>query len=571
MVQPERVTEESKRTERPRGLILGGTIVVFLIAAFTLGRLTAPEVEENASPSTTEPALSQPTTTMDPADFRVVDIQQGAPVRWARAFGIEDMWPAELVEFDGLVYLFGNSGPLDGHESVPRIFTSDDGVFWVERPHQLTEQGFSIQAAVVAGNALMALGSDRSNGQAVVWESADGLAWTPETLPLPRPLEPWESGFINTATSRGGVTYAFGGISTDFGSLITDYLPDEIVDGVRNGTLNLQWSTSSVTVKAPMGVTAYTARFDELGMPDDVIDLGRGLPSQESLVWRSDRSRPWQVSGFDATWVEQAAIDDNGTVTATGYGRDGPTMWVSTSGNTWEEAALDDRVGPIVLEDGLMAVVDNGLRTADVVVSAEGSDWESTGIADLLPDFLDWYIQPLAVGEAGVGFFAFTDQPGSRSTIPDAVVERDGYRLIYSYGPGHLTMEDIESGETIFTTDTFNPAVSAPATVDLSAGTVTFHDPGTQEPLVTYALGELEALEQQALVAAYVPDGARGFVWSRDALTWSIQDTAEVMDDFPVEELLITEDRMIAITMEPFFGGSRPPRVFPWLGLIPSG
>jgi hypothetical protein len=551
VVQPERVAEESKRKQRPRALLIAATVGIFVVAAFTLGRLTAPEVEATGSTPTTEAALSRPTTTMDPADFRVVDIQQGPQVRWARSFGVEDMWPVALLEFDGLFYLVGNSTPFgsSGLDAAPRVFTSDDGVFWVERPHDMGETGFSIQDATHGGDSLMAIGIDGPSGEAVVWRSTDGLAWSKETLPLPRPLEEGETAFLNAAVSRGRDTYIFGGMTTDF---------------------------SSATVRAPFGLTVFTARFDDLGMPDDVIDRMReGGSSDGPLMWRTDRpTGPWEVSEFDATWVDQASVGEDGTIVATGFAENSQAMWVSTDGTTWVETPLDDRAGPVVWRDGLLAAVDNGLGTADVATSADGSEWDSTGVADLLPDSLDWFVRPLAVGEAGVGLFATgIERAGSGPTFPgEAVLERDGYRLAYDFEEGDLTMSHVESGETVFTTDSFNPAVSAPASIDFSAGTVTFHDPDTQDPLVTFSLLEMEAAEQQVFGTAFVLEGApRAFVWSRDGLAWSVQDTAGIMVELPVMDLLITDDRMIAVTAASLLGASTPPTVDTWLGLIPSG
>lgn len=545
------------------------------MAAFTLGRLTAPEVEATESTATTEPSLSQPTTTVDPADFRVVDIQQGPQVRWARGFGLGDVWPIALLEYEGLFYLFGGSpflglGPFDAEM---RVFVSDDGIFWTEREHELTT--ITVSSVITAGGTLTALGRDNSTGSPVIARSTDGTTWRTETLPLPRQLEPGETSFFFTAASRDRHTYAFGGIRLDPQRLIADYLPPEMTETTGGIMGGLEFGPASAIFRAPLGVKTIVATYEELGVPDDVVDrLAPQAASESIYVWNSQGSSGWAVSDFEALWVEQAQISGDGTVVATGFGASNAQAWTSSDGILWTETDLPLQSGPIVAWNEDLLIADhNGLGTADVSVSDVGTEWESLGVDNLLPDSLDWFIRPLAVGEAGVGFFAFGDQrtgaPGPARMV-DAVLERDGYRLTYSFDGGNLTMDHLASGETIFTTDSFNPAVSAPASIDFSSGTVTFHDTDTQEPLVAFSLLELEAAEQEAFRQAYSADGLRAFLWSRDGLAWSVQDMSEIMPEGPVERLLITDDRMIAITVDSFFGGSTPPRVIPWLGLVPS-
>ena len=94
--------------------------------------------------------------------------------------GVGDQWMSSVVAGGpGLVAVGvdGTSGDLDA-----AVWTSTDGLTWARVPDDEAVFGGvgdqSMSSVVAGGPGLVAVGSDGANGNAAVWTSADGLAWT---------------------------------------------------------------------------------------------------------------------------------------------------------------------------------------------------------------------------------------------------------------------------------------------------------------------------------------------------------------------------------------------------------
>jgi hypothetical protein len=87
--------------------------------------------------------------------------------------------------------------------------------------------------------------------------------------------------------------------------------------------------------------------------------------------------------------------------------------------------------------------------------------------------------------------------------------------------------------------------VAEGVTVDFETETITFLDPETDQPLVTFTFEEVE----QAEMAAYRVRGRdrQIVLFTQDGLEWSVQEMGRIVgDDRVIGNLLVTEDGVIA-------------------------
>ena len=157
-----------------------------------------------------------------------------------------------------------------------------------------------------------------------------------------------------------------------------------------------------------------------------------------------------------------------------------------------------------------------------------------------LPEGIGW-VPGLAVGPAGVAMVGgpaspFDDSAGD-FTMPDIVIEKDGYELRYNQPEGGITLWDLENdsavhvfdSETIQSQNEMPPEGVREVQDEDGYEMVVFLDPETGAELVTFSGEELAAAimeEEQAAYSNYNPNEYT-VGWSVDGTDWQWQTLQE--------------------------------------------
>lgn len=213
---------------------------------------------------------------------------------------------------------------------APAFLTSHNGRNWTISqigPPRQVEDTLDVRLAM-AGHALVAIERDslRLGGAPLLWQSDDGLAWTPIDSPTWRAA--WEAGghraLLGAVASGPEGIVAIGGLHADWGD--PESLPVIVhsVDGVT-------WERIAVS-----------SAFADAYLYDVATSAGGFV-----IVGRTGQPDP---------------------PAGTGAGR--PAAWVSTDGRTWVKANVPGDSGPReTLADGSSGL---GPRLSQVVAGADG-------------------------------------------------------------------------------------------------------------------------------------------------------------------------------------------------------
>ncbi|MEA1903142.1 MAG: hypothetical protein U9N56_06420 [Actinomycetota bacterium] len=591
MVQPDQGPDQGERTQTPRTALIVVTGLIVVIGAFALGRLTTPEpTEATAASATTTLVVSQPTTTLDLADFRVSDIQTGRQVRWARSFGIGDTWPVAVVEHREKFFLFGRpqvSTPSSA--SYPpgglQAWTSDDGIFWSGQSFVIAA-GFWVDSVVSTDRGMIALGRDLGDGTPLLWTSDDGTSWNPQTIPLPRPLEHAEVMEIGKVAATDDRILILGGIELNERQILSEYLPDDLAV-VADSSSEVEFDGHRVVMRGPWGITGYSESAANLGIPVEIVSRVASGAQREMFAWMSDDGITWQVAPFEAEGIEDVSIAEDGTITVMGFGPSGPTRWTSPDGREWSANERPEVFNIVPWGDGF-AGTQHIPPTDRLVTSRDGQEWNQPTVNDLLPNVFNWWVHPIAASSAGIAAFA-EGQPlssGAGSFLEARLaptVEKGGYKLWVDFGFGIVRLDESESGKIIIFLSSSTPEADPRAQVNFEKREVTFFDPNTQEPLVAFSFEEMKRAEQGVVtvdadgVGALTPfpdpfaeeDRLRAFLFSAEGIEWSVQDMSKLMVGNEVSLLLVGEDRLIAVTLDESFDDQSLPQISSWVGLLP--
>ena len=291
----------------------------------------------------------------DEGDAMVLTSVDG--VTWSRVpqdetvFGGSSMrsvtaWGSGLVAVGSEFGLFDDVPDLAEDEGDAVVWTSVDGITWSKVPHDEEVFGAAfMNSVIVGGPGLVAVGGTdwhRTNGDAVVWTSVDGVTWSrvahDETIfggPKSQTMydvvvggpglvavgrEGDDHGWDNSLDNAAAVWTSVDGITW------TRVPHDETVFGTGG---NPRTGTSPGPVM--LSVTA--------GGPG-LVAVGR------KAAWTSPDGVTWTPIADDVTarsFMTGVTARGPGLV-AVGLGSSGVTAWTSVDGTTWSQAPGDDAV-----------------------------------------------------------------------------------------------------------------------------------------------------------------------------------------------------------------------------------
>lgn len=554
MVLPEgSPTPATDRPTAPRVAAVGAAVVLLLGALVVLGQVTAPpeEVAIGVSTTTTEP-ISQPTTTttIDLEEFSVSDITTGDRFGWINAPGVGRMWPLDLVHHEGQLYLFGSTAhPHRQSESgALRAWVSENGIKWVSLG-EVAGNGYRVHRVVSTTAGLFALGARLEDNAPHIWSSSDGDSWVAEELPKGGETGTGEFVRLSAVTELDGRLLVFGTVLGDFFGEIAKHLPEEVADHLPYG---LSWSRGPdgyrVSVHGPLGITGFSATLDELGISDEVATSFFDLSRRPEMAyrWSSRDGTDWEVEESDIWAVENFWPGPDGLLLASS----GPRVWSSSDGLEWEGHGTSSRAHIHEIQirefwEGLL--IGSGIGE-HLFQSQDGIEWEQAGTGDLLPDQLQWHLDPVAAGEGGVAAVATAWHRVATQEPSPVIIEKEGHTLTVDLRGGIMTLDDPD-GLTITGPLLSSDEPSELVTVDFIEEQVTFHHPETDEPMVSFGFATLERVETSA--TSLELDTGKALLFAPDGEKWSLQDLSTVMgDDDRIADMAVLADRVILLTYE---------------------
>jgi hypothetical protein len=538
--------DEDSRSSSPRISlpVVGLGLVAILAVVWTTGRSEPSDADAVAVTTTT----TTPTTTTE-ADGDPT-IRVGESLSWQPAGSIEDAWPLSLVEHQELLYLFTTDG-IDFESRVGNglnAWVSEDGAAWEPRGRVIPSPHL-VQSVISTSRGLMAIGTSGDDGSPRVWMSADGNAWSEVELPYDVSNAPTAQRInLQTAWAGDELLLVFGSTYVDMEQILLDALPEDVRPAIGRYRYGMGYGGSpfEITIQGPLGIPVFSATAEELGLTEEQIELleGPGIVTPVT-VWSSLNGEAWARFELEAGYVNAVAPHPSGGLMIIGYGMRGePAAWYSRNGFEWE---AEDSIGmPEVMvpwNGGLIGTRYSGSNPA-LVHSDDGEEWESFGVDQLLANELSWYFDQPSAGRTGAAVVANGYDPSGESPGPDPVLlEKDGYTLTVENLRGTLLLERDDS--VVLQLSLHSGQVAEGVTVDFETETITFLDPETDQPLVTFTFEEVE----QAEMAVYgVPGRDRQIVlFTQDGLEWSVQEMGRIVgDDRVIGNLLVTEDGVIA-------------------------
>lgn len=544
-----------------RGVLIVGAIALFIAVAgvaFGIGRLTAPSVETDAaSPSTTTITIA----------IEAV----GETLDWSESADIGETWPVGLVEYDGMLYLFGTPdvpiGPEMPEGSGLDAWASDDGSGW-ESLGSIISSPALVQEVVSTPRGLIAMGTD-ADGRPVVWISPDARDWTLSPLPSDGTSQPGTQTDLSAAGANDEVVVVFGSTFFNPDDLIMEAIGEEFEDyGIGYGG-----PAGLFTVYGPLGIPVFSATAEELGIDPEQLEAAFGEQGPERVtVWSTADGANWVTSEVGLDHVTSVSTNADGELVALGYGRFGMEAWISTDGVEWTSKGTIGEVEQLTAwNDGVVALEYFG-PNQEFVYSEDGETWDPLGEAPPLPEELSWSYWPLAAGGAGIATVAHGHDEFMEFEGPEPMVlERDGYTLTIDQERGSIVVADGET--TLIRLAMGSERVPDELFVDLDAETMTFLDPESGEALMTFTFDEIQEAEESSFEGMGEGMDRQVFLFSPDGSGWSVQDLADFAGtEGSIDALFVADDRVVAIVVErseSFTGPPSLPSVRIWTGLVP--
>jgi hypothetical protein len=535
---------EATNTRRSRQIGVAVALALGLVVAFVAGRMEAPSGEPLAVPTTVPRVVTTPGAT-------AVDAVLGEPLQWRKSLTLGGLLPMSLVDHEGILYLFGTASHPDSPQGPGDLrgwMSRDGGDTWewmgtvVPSPH-------SIRAVVSTPSGLVALSSQDGGVAPRVMISPDGVDWSVSELPIDQPMPDWSSIWLQAAGGTGSLLVVFGRTDFDVGNLVADVLPEQLrsKDGRVPYGLGISSPPLRVTVKAPLGITVFSASAEDLGLSDEqaaaILSGGHDGPS---TVWASrDGGASWTRSEIEAVHVSHVGEAPDGDLLVVGWlGSGDAAIWTSSDGVGWERQPTP-RGAYLVLpwRDALIGFWSSPTGTR-LVRSTGGAAWESLAVDRLLPTGGYWaFGGAMGVGDAGVAVTASGFSNPEPAVGEKFVLEKDEYTLTVDDTTGVLVLT--RGDAVVLRVGTLGDQVIPDVVADFQAGTITFLDPATGEGLVTLTFEEIEVAQSRAFMGGEYERQA--IVFSTDGVTWSVQDTAEIVGEGVVRILHVADDRVIAV------------------------
>lgn len=556
---------------------VGIALLALIGAALALGQATTPPQQPVAdSSSTTEiAAIVAPTTTttIDIDNFSASDIATGDRFFWINVLPSGRLWPIDLVEHNGLVYLFGSEEVTDAGSTArgASSWISADGVRW-NAVGEVISADHLVRRVVSTEWGLTALGQSR-DGSPMVWTSSDGRAF--QASPLPFDETTTGTSFeLNDAVVSNGRLFVVGIQVPDRTSEVLASLPEALVgpdrDSVRLGfDLRGDIDDGIVNIYGPLGLHAFSLRMGELGLDESLESILVGPdPPTRQFIWSSDDGLEWHMDEVGSSIVKELWRRPSGDLVAYGEGGRGSTILTSVDGNTWETHGRSSRawifeIGPLAIWKD--AMVGGGLGE-ELFITSDGLNWERLAAGELLPDSINWRLGPAGAGESGLVAVARALRANGQPRFTTVVVESGEATLTLDLEEARLLVDhpEYDSLEILLWTRGNGGLYD----IDFPQKKVTFTDPGSGEPLATVGFATLEKAESSALSIDQATQ--RALLFTPDAEAWSVQSLSDVVaETHEIEGIVVLDDRVLLLTYDASdIGASMPPQVAIALGQI---
>jgi len=547
-----RVITDSDEDSRPssRGIrlpVVGLGLIAILAVVWSTGGIEPSDAEAEAAPTTTT-TLSTSTSAVDSDPI----LRVGEPLRWQPAGRIEDAWPLSIVEHEGMLYLFTTEG-IDYGSRVGNgldAWVSEDGSTWEPRGRVIASPHL-VQSVISTSRGLMAIGTNGGDGSPRVWMSSDARVWS--ELELPTDVSDAPAGFrtyFHTTWAGDELLVVVGSTTVDLQQVIVDALPETLQPAIDTYRYGMDWGGNPfrVTIRGPLGIPAFFATAEDLGLTEEQIELLEG-PGVETpaTMWSSVDGETWARSELEASYVNVVTPDPSGGWMMVGYGTGGgPATWTSSNGIDWERRVsigMPDIMVP--WNGGFIGTLYSG-SNPDLVHSKDGEEWESFGVDQLLSNDLSWSFDPLSAGGTGAAVVAHGYDTSDVSFGEAVVLEKEGYTLTSDDTRSTLVLERDDS--VVLRLSLYSQQVQEGLAVDFETQAITFLDPETNQTLVTFTFEEVE----QAEMAAYGSAGTSErqiLLFTQNGLEWSVQEMGRIVgDDHAIGKLLVTESGVITAT-----------------------
>ncbi|WP_419928646.1 hypothetical protein [Candidatus Poriferisocius sp.] len=391
----------------------------------------------------------------------------------------------------------------------------------------------TIQLQSVGDGRILAMSFvDRGMDSILVTEN--GREWTPISVP---------AGFLTWSVDITGNRWLIQGwdstheapstqirFSDDHGANWTEIVVDlASLDGTA-------WIADAIVA----GQLMVVAAIHEPGVPlmegggEGDVDFEPSVARVQVLLSDGGPAEPvadfpgWFASGHGASDGFRLIVSDSGQ----NY------LLYSSDGREWTSTPVDVEVTDSAHE--MIWTADEGY-TEYRIERFEGV--YGSGQVLTLPEGIGW-VPGLAVGPAGVAMVGGPPWPGDESdrdfTMPDIVIEKDGYELRYNQPEGGISLWDLDQDEAVivFDAETLQreepPDVVQEVESDDGSILVVFYDPTTGAELVAFSGERLEAAVIEASIveedsAAYLEYDPHNYMvgWSREGLAWQWQTLQE--------------------------------------------
>jgi len=515
-------------------LAVSALVVVFVAGLAVFNWVTSDDAPSAAPPDTTTlPSTVPPTTSVegssvDESPGTLLDV--GDPLAWHQGPVIGELMPLGIVEHDGQVLFFASEpGQRFGPEATGlglAAWRSGDGASW-ESLGRVIDPPNELASVAASPNGMVAVGRS-SEGAAAIWRSVDGIGWDMEVLPEASPSTS-DNVVPTMAASIGGIDVVVG-VSGARDPLARFYRAWQDLTGRSADDFNFSLTAraeSNFEVRGPFGLLLDSLSAEDLGLTQDDLRfaLSGGASEHSAVVWSSTDGADWQISILGRIFPVGLAVTGNKFVLA-GQGQADSRIWMSDDGTAWQDMSDGSiRVASIV-SWGQMLLAARVQDSVDLVVSGDGVDWQSIGLAGVLPDLYSLIPGFVTAGDDGVAVAAIQVSFGPDSQQPpaEAILVKDGYTLTANQGGG---LELRRGEETLLTVIGFS-AGQDDFISDLGGGTVTFVDPTTSDPYITFTLDELRELEAAAGFD-FSPVTQRSLIlYTSDTKTWSITNVDDI-------------------------------------------
>lgn len=552
MITPEGTEPEKNRPLGGRLALVGVAALIVFAGLIAVGSLTSDQPGV-AIPSTTTSTTSTTSTTVAEADppinaenFDVRQIARGETFEWTSSLEVENASPTSLLEHGGDLYLFAIEAPYGFSGGGLRAWKSADGASWESLGQVITED-HSVSSVVSMGQELVALGPGNRDTTFSIWRSSDAVAWEREDVVLGDHTDMADVIPLD-ADIAGDLLVVAGRKQLPISRLIEERLGEDLSDSLDYGQYG--WARDIMideeivfTLRDVVGLPLKSVTASDLDLSASerrlVTELGETEP--QGSIWARTESGWTEEQIPGAGFIQGVSGTDDGRVLVTGIGGSA-RAWSSTDGKTWESLPLSPR--PVDnWGDRHVARPDSG--QASVLVSNEAGEWDDIGPEEHFPEGLDWIIRTVAAGPAGVAAMVQGQE------LPRSVSPREPLPTLTDNG-SVLTLDlqsgayQLETGDTVYTWTRGNdvPEWIRP---DLEAGTLSFHDPETEELLAIFDFDSINRAANDYWAKEATTDTVQAFVFTDDTVDWTIQETSGLGERGYVSQLEVTPSHVVAV------------------------